>query len=150
MKIRLIYKKPIEDFHFCHRGTCDVLSRLSERKPIKGIVLYNDIDRLIKNFNTCTNTISIRAEATAPEKTPTEKIKFFERRDHRQASPRQILRLKKKKKKKKRKKKVATPHLHGASAIRRPRPRPRPRSRPRPPDALNVILRVNRCLDGIG
>ena len=37
-------------------------------------------------------------------------------------------------------KKVATPYLHGASAIQ---------PRRRLPDALNVILRLNRCLDGL-
>ena len=72
--------------------------------------------------------------ATAPEKTPTEKEKFSELRDHHQSIPRQILHSQKKI--------VATPYLQGASAIRRPRRR-------RPPDALNVILRLNRCLDGM-
>ena len=76
----------------------------------------------------------VRAVATAPEKTPTEKVKFFELRDHHQSIPRQKLPLQKKKK-------VATPYLHGASAIQRPRLRR--------PDALNVILRLNRCLDGM-
>ena len=74
--------------------------------------------------------------ATAPEKTPTEKVKIFELRDHHQSIPRQKLPVEEKKTK------VATPYLHGASAIR-------PRPRPRPPDALNVILRLNRCLDGM-
>ena len=69
--------------------------------------------------------------ATAPEKTPTEKVKFSELRDHHQSIPRRILPYQKK---------VAIPYLHGASAIRRPRRRP---------DALNVILRLNRCLDGM-
>ena len=64
-----------------------------------------------------------RAVATAPEKAPTKKVKFFELRDHHQSIPRQKLPLEKK---------VATPYLHGASAIRQ--------SRRRPPDALNVIL----------
>ena len=38
----------------------------------------------------------------------------------------------------KKEKEVATPYLHNASVIRRPRP-----------DALNVILRLTRCLDGM-
>ena len=38
----------------------------------------------------------IRAVATAPEKTPTEKVKFSELRDHHQSIPRQILPLEKK------------------------------------------------------
>ena len=42
----------------------------------------------------------IRAMATAPEKTPTEKVKFFELRDHHQSIPRQKLPLEKKRKKK--------------------------------------------------
>ena len=87
------------------------------------------------------NIYYVRAVATAPEKTPTEKVKFSELWDHHQSIPRQILALEKKRKKKK--KKVATPYLHGASAIRPRRPRRRP------PDALNVILRLNRCLDGM-
>ena len=35
--------------------------------------------------------ITIRAVATAPEKTPTEKVKFFELRDHHQSIPCQKL-----------------------------------------------------------
>ena len=35
--------------------------------------------------------LRIRAVATAPEKTPTEKVKFSELRDHHQSIPRQIL-----------------------------------------------------------
>ena len=69
--------------------------------------------------------------ATAPGETPTEKVKFSELRDHHQSIPCQNLPLENKRKK------VATPYLHGA--IRR---------RPRP-DALNVILRLNKCLDGM-
>ena len=74
----------------------------------------------------------IRAVATAPEKTPTGRGKFSELQDHHQSLPCQILPLEKQRK-------VATPYLHGASAIR-------PRRRP---DALslNVILRLNRCLE---
>ena len=40
----------------------------------------------------------IRAVATAPEKTPTEKAKFSELRDNHQSIPRQILPYKKKEK----------------------------------------------------
>ena len=54
--------------------------------------------------------------ATAPEKTPTEKVKFSEVRAHHQSTPRQKL-----PKKEKIFKKVATPYLHSASVIR-PRP----------------------------
>ena len=87
----------------------------------------------------------VRAVATAPDKTLTEKVKFSELRYHHQSIPRQILPLEKKTKKKQKKQKVATPYLHGASAIRRRRRR----RRRRPPDALNVILRLNRCLGGM-
>ena len=67
--------------------------------------------------------------------------KFSELRDHHHSIPRQNLPQEPKfEEKRRRKKKVATPYLHGASAIRRPRRRP---------DALNVILRLNRCLDGM-
>ena len=76
----------------------------------------------------------IRAVATAPEKTPTGRGKFSELQDHHQSLPCQILPLEKKKK-------VATPYLHSASAVRRPRPRQ--------PNALNVILRLNRCPNGM-
>ena len=41
--------------------------------------------------------LAIRAVATASEKTPTEKVKFFELRDHRQSIPRQILPIEEKK-----------------------------------------------------
>ena len=69
--------------------------------------------------------------ATAPEKTPTEKVKFSEFRDHHQSIPRQKVHLKQKK--------VAAPYLHSAIVIRPPR-------RPQP-DAINVILRLNKCLN---
>ena len=39
----------------------------------------------------------VRTVATAPEKTPTEKVKFSELRDHHQSIPRQILPKKQKK-----------------------------------------------------
>ena len=72
--------------------------------------------------------------ATAPEKKPTEKVKFSELRDHHQSIPRQILPLQKK---------VATPYVHGASAIRRPRPRPSA------PAALSESVQINGGLDGM-
>ena len=80
-------------------------------------------------FENCQVPYMVRAVATALEKTPTKKVKFSELRDHHQSIPRQNLLLGK----------VAIPHLHGASAIRRRRR----------PDAWNVILRLNRCLDGM-
>ena len=47
----------------------------------------------------------VKAVATAPEKTPTEKVKFIEPRDHHQSIPRQKLPLEKKTKKTKKTKK---------------------------------------------
>ena len=96
-------------------------------------ILIKHVIRIVyiyPSFYFKTIVLVIRAVATAPEKTPREKVKFSELRDHHQSIPRQILLLEKK---------VATPYLHGASAIRRRRQ----------PDALNVILRLNRCLDGM-
>ena len=47
----------------------------------------------------------VRAVATAPDKTPTEKVKFSELRERHQSIPRQILPLEKKNKKQKTKNK---------------------------------------------
>ena len=84
------------------------------------------------NYAKCPNlmTYYFRVVATTPEKTHNQKFLTFET----------ILNRFLVKNYPKNKKKVATPYLHGASAIRRPRRRP---------DALNVILRLNRCLDGM-
>ena len=64
------------------------------------------LSRLFKakqKAQTCTQLATlgvycIRAVATAPEKTPTEKVKFFELRDHHQSIPRQKLPVEKKNK----------------------------------------------------
>ena len=75
----ILYSIPLEmDFHFTvilHFRYC---------------VLQN-LDNHETSFKLLYRLKLVKAVATAPEKTPTEKVKFIELRDHHQSIPRQIL-----------------------------------------------------------